>query len=161
MDKIQVRKAKIDDLESVLLLSDELTLSDFPYDKEVDIQWAHTENGKEYYLDKINNKKGICFMAECNGTIAGYATAAVKEVPSYRLVKVAELENLVVDNRMRNKGIGKALLNYFIKWAKEIGADRASVNVFSSNKKGIAFYEREGFTSYDTTLELLLKSNAK
>ncbi len=159
MDNIQVRKAKSEDLESILFLSDQLTHSDLPYDKDVDIEWAHTEKGKQCYANKINGENGICFVAECNSKIVGYATAAIKEVSLYRLVKVAELENFVVDKDMRHKGVGKELLDYFIQWAKEIGADRASASVFTSNEKGIAFYEREGFATYDTTLELSLKSN--
>lgn len=161
MENIQVRKARSDDLASVLFLSDELTLSDLPYDKNVDIHWAHTDKGKEYYSEKINGKNGICFVAECNKKIVGYATVAIKKVSSYRLVKVAEIENMVVDNEMRSKGIGKELLNYFIGWAKKIGADRACVNAFTSNKKGLAFYKREGFIPYDTTLELPLTLNTK
>ena len=161
MDNIQIRTAKSEDLQQILLLSDELTLSDLPYDSDVDIRWAHTGKGMKYYSEKINRKNGVSFIAEYNKKIVGYATAAIKEIPSYRLVKVVELENLLVNKEMRSKKIGKQLMNYFLKWAKEIEADRASVNVFAFNEKGVAFYEREGFISRDTTLELSLKSNTK
>ena len=159
MNDILVRKAEIKDLDYVLLLSDQLTFSDLPYDREVDIHWSHTDEGKEYYIEKINCKGGICFVAELNKNIVGYATAAVKETPSYRLVKVAELENLVVSKKLRNKGIGKVLLNKFIEWAKEAGANRVCVNVFSLNEKGVEFYKREGFLSFESILEMPLNAN--
>lgn len=159
MENTLIRKATLKDLEDILLLSDELTLSDLPYDKEVDINWAYTDKGKEYYTEKILGKNGICFVAELDNKIVGYATAAQKEVPSYRLVKVAELENLVVNKEMRSKGIGKKLMDYFIKWAKEIGADKAAVDVFTLNEKGVAFYKREGFLPFETILEMPLKNN--
>lgn len=157
MSNIQIRKARIEDLESILLLSDELSISDLPYDKEVDVQWAHTDNGVNYYTKKIEEKNGVCFIAEHNKKIVGYFTATIKEIPSYRLVKVADLENLVVNKEMRSKGIGKKLLEKFIEWAKEINMDRVSVNVFSMNEKGVAFYKREGFSSYDSTLEMTFR----
>lgn len=156
MENTLIRIATLNDLDSILLLSDELTLSDLPYDKEVDINWAHTDKGKEYYTEKIVGKNGICFVAEVNNKIIGYATAVEKEVPSYRLVKVAELENLVVNKEMRSKGIGKKLVNKFIKWAKENGADKVAVDVFSLNEKGVAFYKREGFLTFETILEMPL-----
>lgn len=161
MEHIVIRKAKQNDLAVVLTLSDELSLSDLPYDKEVDINWAHTDKGKKYYSGKIQGNNGICFVAQVNGVIAGYLTAAIKEIPSYRLVKIAEVENLVVDKEKRSKGIGKALLNEFVKWAKEAGSDKVSVNVFSSNEKGISFYKREGFIPYDITFEMPLKKDDK
>lgn len=160
MENTLIRKATLKDLEDILLLSDELTLSDLPYDKEVDINWSHTEKGKEYYTEKITGKNGTCFVAEVNKKIVGYATATKKEVPSYRLVKVAELENLVVNKEMRGKGVGKKLVSYFIKWAKEIGAGKAAVDVFTLNEKGVAFYKREGFLSFETILEMPLKDNS-
>lgn len=157
MEKIQARKAKAADLESILLLSDQLTISDLPYDRQVDINWAHTDKGKAYYSEKIAGRSGVCFVAESGGKIVGYATAAEKEVPSYRLVKVAELENLIVDKAMRNQGIGKKLLDYFFEWARKTGADKVAVDVFTLNEKGIKFYQREGFLPFETILEVPLK----
>lgn len=152
--EILIRKAVVTDLEQVILLSDELTLSDLPYDKEIDINWAHTEDGKKYYTEKILGKNGICFVAILNNKIVGYATAIEKETPSYRLVKVAALENLVIDKNLRNMGIGKKLMDVFKIWAKEIKASKISVNVFALNKKGISFYKREGFLPFENTLEM-------
>ncbi|MDO8497431.1 MAG: GNAT family N-acetyltransferase [bacterium] len=157
MDDAHVRQARKEDLESILLLSDELTFSDLPYDREVDVAWAHTNNGKDYYSEKINERKGICFVAEQNNKIVGYATAAEKEIPSYRKVKVVELENLVVKKEKRGKRIGKMLLDAFMKWAKATGAHRVSVNVFALNEKGISFYRREGFLPFESILEMHVK----
>lgn len=153
MKNLIIRKATPEDLEIILVLSDELTLSDLPYDKEVIVDWPHTPKGKQYYEEKINQTKGVCFVAEDEGKVIGYFTASEEEVPSYRLIKVAELENLVVSEKYRGLGVGKELMAQFIVWAKEIGAQKISVNVFTGNKKGIAFYEREGFLPFETILE--------
>lgn len=153
MEKVIIRKAVPTDLESILMLFDDLSLSDFPYDKDVDINWAHTLDGKDYFTKKIEETNGVCFVAEIKKKIVGYFTAAKKEVPGYRLIIVADLENLVVDGKFRNRGIGKKFADSFAVWAKKIGAKRVSVNVFSGNEKGINFYKREGFLPFESILE--------
>lgn len=151
---ISIRKAIADDLQSVISLSDELTQADLPYDKDVDVNWSNTEKGMKYFKQKIAGKSGVCFVAEYDGSIVGYLTASVKDVPSYRLVTVVDLENIVVSGELRSKGVGKILMNAFLGWAREQKAHKVSVSVYSANKKGIAFYVREGFIPYDTTLEM-------
>ncbi len=153
---ILIRRAKPIELEEILLLSDGLTISDLPFDKKVDINWAHTNNGKKYYEDKINGISGVCFVAEIDNRIIGFAIAGKKEVPSYRLVKVVEMENIFVKKEYRSNGVGKKLMEAFLNWAKELGVDKVAVNVFALNDGAIAFYKREGFIPQDLTLEKYL-----
>ena len=150
---INIRKADIKDLESIMVLFDKLSLSDLPYDTEVDVYWAHTPDGKNYFTDKIQGKNSVCFVAEADGSIVGYFLAIKKEDPTYRLIKIADLEHLVVDENYRNQGIGKKLMNAFISWAKSEGINKVSVNVFTDNEKGIKFYKREGFLPFESILE--------
>jgi len=157
MENLIIRKASPDELETILLLSDELTISDLPFDKKVDVSWAHSTNGKKHYGEKIKEISGVCFVAEMNGEIVGYLTAAKKEVPSYRNVTVADLENIFVKKEFRSHGVGKMLMNKFKEWAKEIKMDKVAVNVFALNDRAIEFYKREGFTPQDLDLEMYLK----
>ncbi len=157
MVDVTIRMAELDDLDALLSLADELALSDLPYDKQVQLDWAHSDKGIEYFKQKIEEKEAVCLVALHNNKLIGYATGGIKNIPSYRLIKVAELENILVSHNFRNKGIGKLLVQTFLDWATEQGADKASVSVFSSNVEGISFYIREGFAPYDLTLEIVLK----
>lgn len=153
MKSYAVRKAIMGDLESIKLLFDELTMSDLPYDKHVNKDWSHTKEGIEYFTRKILENNGVCFVAEANSNIVGYCTSEIADVPSYRLVKVAALENLVVSRSYRGQGIGKQLVDAFIRWAKSKGAQKVSVNVFTGNTEGTEFYLHNGFTHFETILE--------
>ena len=150
---VKIRKAEIKDLEAVMVLFDKLSLSDLPYDTEVDVYWAHTPDGKKNFTDKIQEKGGACFIAEIDIKIVGFLLATKKEDPTYRLIKVADLEHLVVDEKYRSQGIGKKLMDAFTSWAKAEGIDKVSVNVFTDNEKGIKFYKREGFVPFESILE--------
>lgn len=153
---ILIRRAKPIELEEILLLSDELAVSDLPFDKKIDINWAHTDNGKKYYEDRINGISGVCFVAEIDNQIIGFASGEKKEAPPYRLVKIAELENIFVKKEHRSKGIGKKLMEAFLNWAKELGVDKVTANAFALNDEAVAFYKREGFLPQDLILEKYL-----
>lgn len=154
MVTIIIRKSTLEDLKSVQDLSTELAHSDFPYDKEINLDWAYTKNGEKYYKERI--QKGLCVVATNNGTIVGYATFAIKVVPTWRLVKVAELENLFVTKKVRNKDVGRILINDFFAWARINRANKVCVNVFFPNKRATKFYNRQGFKRYDLNLEMSL-----
>lgn len=55
-----------------------------------------------------------------------------------------------------SRGIGKKLLQEFIKWSKwstSKKADRVKVVASAQNMKAIKFYQREGFTKTSFVLE--------
>lgn len=157
MGNVIIREANINDLESILLLSDALTLADLPFDKKVKVDWAHSKEGKKYYEGIITKKDGICFVAVVDEKIVGYETAGKMETASFRKVTIGEITNIYVLEGFRSQGIGKMLMNKFVEWAKEMGFDKVSVNVFALNEKAINFYKREGFLPQDLILEKTIK----
>jgi len=153
MEELVIRNASLRDLDVILSLSDELTQSDLPYDRQIKTNWSHTTEGIAYYRGKIEETTGKCFVALLNDTIVGYITCGIKDVPTYRKVTVVELENLLVSSSYQRRGIGRKLIQSFRLWAKEIKADKLCVNVFSGNENALAFYRNEGFLPFETILE--------
>jgi len=95
-------------------------------------------------------------VSEDKGIIVGYSTFAIKDLPAWRLVRVAELENLFVTEKSRSKGVGQLLIDDFFLWARMNKADKACVNVFFTNDGAIKFYKRHGLKEYDLILEMHL-----
>jgi GNAT superfamily N-acetyltransferase len=56
-----------------------------------------------------------------------------------------ELTRFYVDSIRRRTGIGAALFEHALAWARGRGARTMTVNVFADNTIGCAFYERAGF----------------
>lgn len=52
---------------------------------------------------------------------------------------------LAVERSHEGKGVAQALIRKAEEWASEAGFDRISLDVFASNKRALAFYERAGF----------------
>lgn len=55
------------------------------------------------------------------------------------------IEDVVVDETSRGRGIGRALLQAVLTWAKDAGATRAQLLVDTDNSLAEGFYERLGW----------------
>ena len=57
----------------------------------------------------------------------------------------AEVEDICVDKRYRNQGIGSALINELIARAKRLGMSQLFLEVAENNQSAIAVYNKIGF----------------
>ena len=98
------------------------------------------------------------FVAEEDGKCVGYALCEIKERQSPQFVKrrVLYLDDLCVDASARGKGIGRALVDFLLGYARGIGADSLELNVWECNADAVAFYERTGFKTQCRHMEIPL-----
>lgn len=59
--------------------------------------------------------------------------------------KYLELDNVVVSEAMRSKGVGELMTQYLIKKAEELNCDMLGLDVYTYNFKGVKFYMNQGF----------------
>ncbi|MCH2200302.1 MAG: GNAT family N-acetyltransferase [Flavobacteriales bacterium] len=59
--------------------------------------------------------------------------------------KQLEVDNVVVDPRMRSKGIGSKLFEYIHQWAKENDCLTVELNAYVTNPRAHKFYYNEGY----------------
>ena len=131
-----IRDAVPADMVQVLGLIKELAL----FEKE--------GNAVEVTVDDLindgfgDNKLFHCFVGEANHEIVGIALI----FPRYSTWKgpVIHLEDLIVTEKMRGKGLGGALLTEVVKYAHNKGVRRVSWEVLDWNDPAIAFYESKG-----------------
>lgn len=83
-----------------------------------------------------------CFVAEVNSKIEGIAL--VYNRYSTWKGRAIHLEDLIVSEPMRGKGIGTALLDEVIKYGHNLGVKRINWEVIDWNDPAIAFYEKKG-----------------
>lgn len=131
-----IRDATIEDMPGVLALIEELAI----YEKEPDAVEITVEDLKR---DGFGEKPAFhCFIAEIAGNIAGIALV----YPRYSTWKgvALHLEDLVVSQKYRGKGLGKALLSEVIKYGHALGVKRVNWEVLDWNEPAIKFYELNG-----------------
>jgi ribosomal-protein-alanine N-acetyltransferase len=84
-----------------------------------------------------------CWIAECGGEIAGYCVAALG-------AGEAHLLNLSVAAPWQRRGIGREVLGFVLRLARESGAVRILLEVRPSNEAARALYLAAGFTEIAT-----------
>lgn len=64
------------------------------------------------------------------------------------------IQNLIVDERFRNKGVGKELIDGIKNWGLKRNAKHFRLSVIPSNYSAIGFYENEGFEAFMHSMEM-------
>lgn len=116
-------------------------------------EWSLGEDGKKYLLRRIRGKKGVCFIAEINGTVAGYLTGGEASLQKWRPFRKAEIDNIFVKQNFRNQKIGSSLMDTFIEWAKSRGIEKVFLHAMADNQEAIRFYEKKLFRKLSLELE--------
>ena len=139
-------------------LNHQLFLHDKEYDSFLNMNWPFEKVGKDYFRDKISGKEGVCFAAEINGELVGYLAGGMAKPYSYRIIKkMSELENTLVKEDFRGRGIGEKLFQAFVDWSKSQGVKRIKVSASSGNIQAIKFYKKVGFIPCAAELEYKIK----
>ena len=81
--------------------------------------------------------------------IVGILTLIVYRVPTGIHARV---EDVVVDEAMREKGIGEALMRYALHMAREAGADGVTLTSNPRREAANRLYQRLGFQPWQTNL---------
>lgn len=111
------------------------------------------EELKEIFLDSANRP---VFVADLEGQILGYAFCVLEEIEashSRYAVKGLYIDDLCVDARARSRGVGSALYEHVLNYAKKQNCDRITLNVWELNEGARRFYEKQGLVPLKTTME--------
>ena len=132
--KVNVRRAKKEDCPRLLELVHELAVYEKAPD-EVTVSLAHFEES-----GFGQNPVWWAFCAEVDGVVVGFALWYIRY--STWKGQTMYLEDIVVTESMRGKGIGKLLFDRLIEEAKEKGFRRMSWQVLEWNEPGLNFYRK-------------------
>lgn len=134
--EIHIRKAAQQDMSRILELIKELATFENEPDAVAITQHELEEEG--FGEDPLFT----CFVAEVDGKIEGMALVYFRF--STWKGRAVHLEDLIVTESMRGKGVGKALYTRVIQYARDQGVQRVGWVVLNWNKGAIKFYERSG-----------------
>jgi len=152
MENVYIRKAMIKDLNLIQELNNNLFDFEFKnFDDTLKLGWSFEKEGKEYFEYMIKNE--IVFVAEVEKKIVGYLAGIICEKTSYITETFAELENMCIDDKYRQLGIGTILIDEFKKYCKEEGIQNIKVTALAKNSRAIQFYMKNGFEDYNVTLK--------
>ncbi|HXV02794.1 MAG TPA: GNAT family N-acetyltransferase [Gaiellaceae bacterium] len=104
--------------------------------------WRTVMDERRYLRALRRYRDAAVFVAEAEDGLVGRLSLGRDPHPASR--HVADL-GLMVAASHRRHGIGRALLEHAIAWAREVGVRKLELHVFPHNDAAIALYESVGF----------------
>ena len=143
--RIIVRQAQLADSEGFLRYGQEVFKDDryFLTTQEEAKEWWSIEKTTERIKGYVDQKGKVLLVAVVNGMIVGQIQ--VECGAKRRTRHVGQIGMSILDE-YRGIGVGTALMESIIAWAKEDGIiEKLALSVFATNKGAIGLYEKMGF----------------
>lgn len=150
---MNIRTATATDIPQIKALFWELDTDGILYQPE---HFQRSERSENELLDIINSPTATFLLAVLGHEVVGFSLLYEKEVKGPSLLircKYAYLQDFVVTEKHRNRGIGSQLLEASKQWAKDRNLEYLRLSVFPANESGIRFYKRHGLLEQMLTLE--------
>ena len=103
---------------------------------------------REYLLSLMADPDVALFLAVEGERLIGVVHVLIREtrdIPILVSRRYGFVENLVVREGLRRKGIGSALMERAHEWAKSRGATEIELNVYEFNQSAIGLYRKLGY----------------
>jgi GNAT superfamily N-acetyltransferase len=108
------------------------------------------------FREVLSDPRQRLLVAEADGTVVGTFVFIVIPNLSYRGRPVAQVENVVVDEPWRGRGIGEAMMRWAIDQARRQGCFRVQLTSNKARKDAHRFYQRLGFVASHEGFKLTL-----
>lgn len=110
-------------------------------------------------LELLADPRRPILAAIVDGKLAGYAFCILQETKNDPVLcdrKVLYIDDLCVDEAIRGKGIATALYSRVLEYARELGCDAVTLNVWCGNDSAMKFYEKCGLKPQKIGMEAIL-----
>ena len=103
---------------------------------------------------KVKNQNGKIYLSVEDNIVTGLIIGIVEEADEVDKLtndcaKTGSVIELIVKNNTRGNGVGKLLLNKMEDYFKSMNCKRINIEVFGPNKKGLNFYNENGYIIRD------------
>ena len=153
-----IRKARKEDIQRIIALLHQVNMVHHVI--RPDLFKPHTTKYNEQELEAMLDDDSKPIFVYDDGMVLGYAFCQVTEVRDHQLledIKTLYIDDICVDEYARGRHIGKALYEYVRDYAKSIGCNNITLNVWEGNEPALHFYRNMGMQVQKTTMEVILK----
>ena len=149
MQIIEYEDKYLDDIKDLLVELEEYIVS---IDKD-NLDHVHPEYREKMAiidLDEVKNNNGKCYIAVEDDKAIGLIMGCIfpydeYDYLDYKCPKTGEITELIVTNKIRNKGVGQLLINKMEEYFKSLDCEYINIDVFAYNENAIKFYNKNGY----------------
>lgn len=108
----------------------------------------------------LQDKTRPVFVLEENGTVEGYCFTILEEIKNDPVLmdqKTLYIDDLCVDAASRGQHVGKQLYDHVCRYAKSIGCNTVTLNVWCGNDPAMAFYQKRNMKPRKIYMEYSLE----
>lgn len=152
-----IRNANLNDMEGIKKLLDKLN--------QVSVELlpnfftlARTTN--EQFEELMSDKNCELIIAEIDKRVIGLIEIHLNEtknIPVLIKKQYIYIQNLIVEESFKRKGVGKALIDAAKNWGIDRGIKYYRLSVIPNNDLAISFYTKEGFEPIMYNMEMKIK----
>ncbi len=156
---MNIRRAVAEDLEMVDLLLSQVLEIHASIRPDIFIPGTRKYTDREL-LELFKDDTRPVFVAEKDGEFLGYCFCEIQErkgVTNMKDMKTLYIDDLCVNESRRGLHVGKALYDYVLSYAKEIGCHNVTLHVWEGNDSARAFYDKMGFGIQKTLMEKIIE----
>lgn len=145
MNEVIIRKATINDLDTLLVFEQGVISAERPFDPT--LKTVHTNY---YEIEKMIPATNIeLVVAELGGELIGSGYARIENAKPYlQHQQHAYLGFMYVVPAHRGKGINRMIMETLEAWAKAQNITELRLDVYQQNDAAIKAYERVGFAKH-------------
>lgn len=152
-----IRKAEKRDIQAIIGLLHQVDMVHHVI--RPDLFKPNTTKYNEQELETLLDDESKPIFVFDDGQVLGHAFCLVTEVKDDKLlqdIKTLYIDDICVDEKARGKHVGKALYEYVRDYAKSIGCNNMTLNVWDGNTPALSFYRNMGMKVQKTTMETIL-----
>ena len=115
-------------------------------------------NAEELKAILADEETPVFVCTDEQGRVLGHGFCIMQHAGGQLMVEHTTLyiDDICVDEKARGQGVGRALYEHILDFAREKGAYNVTLNVWSCNPGAVAFYEKLGLVPYRVGMEKIL-----
>ena len=149
MKIIEYKDKYLEDVRNLLVELEEYILT-IDEDELDQLHPEYREKMAVLDLNKVKETNGKCYLAIDDDKVIGLIMGTIplydkNDYLDYKCPRRGEITELIVTFKTRSRGVGQALMNKMEEYFKSVGCEYVLVDVLAYNKKGINFYDKQGY----------------
>ena len=156
--KLTVRKATNDDIPVIMDLLHQVCMVHHNGRPDLFKGPAAKYTAEELNSILKNADTPVFVCTDENGRILGHGFCIMQHSGGRLMVEHTTLyiDDICVDETARGQGVGRALYEYILDYARKEGCYNVTLNVWNCNPGAMAFYEKLGLAPYKVGMEKIL-----
>lgn len=153
-----IRKAKIEDLATLLDFEQKIIEAETPMDPtlKTDERISYYDLGE--YIKADHTEVAV---AEVDGEIIGSGYGQIRDRKEYfKQKKMGYIGFMYVKEAFRGQGISQEIIKYLSDWFAAKNIEEIQLDVYDQNPRAIRAYEKAGFEKYLVRMRINLKDQS-